>query len=166
MLAASQSCELTVPRHLTLGHGTRDMQHKSSSFSLARRPRRPMPRRQAPSPSLFGARFGSAGIRPGHCWLLVCSEVHCAAINHGAGIIHPIVHNGWSYGAVLGGVKASTPTARSLLDPACAPGGHVRRSAPRNGPSVSPRNTSEKTRWARSARAPRADPSNSAIRNR
>ena len=47
---------------------------------------------------------------------------------------------------VLGGVKASTPAARSLLDPACAPGGHVRRSAPRNGPSVSPRNTFEKTR--------------------
>src|SRR5271166_3308817 len=45
---------------------------------------------------------------------------------------------------VLGGVKASTPAARSLLDPACAPGGHVCRSAPRNGPSVSPRNTSEK----------------------
>ena len=45
---------------------------------------------------------------------------------------------------MLGGVKASTPAARSLLDPACAPGGHVRRSAPRNGPSVSPRNTFEK----------------------
>ena len=41
---------------------------------------------------------------------------------------------------VLGGVKASTPAARSLLDPACAPGGQERRSAPRNGPSVSPRN--------------------------
>ena len=41
---------------------------------------------------------------------------------------------------VLGGVKASTPAARSLLDPACAPGGQKRRSAPRNGPSVSPRN--------------------------
>ena len=47
---------------------------------------------------------------------------------------------------VLSGVKASTPAARSLLDPACAPGGHVRRSAPRNGPSVSPRNTFEKAR--------------------
>src|SRR6202044_3912788 len=41
---------------------------------------------------------------------------------------------------VLDGVKASTPAARSLLDPACAPGGQERRSAPRNGPSVSPRN--------------------------
>ena len=41
---------------------------------------------------------------------------------------------------MLGGVKASTPAARSLLDPACAPGGQERRSAPRNGPSVSPRN--------------------------
>jgi len=41
---------------------------------------------------------------------------------------------------MLDGVKASTPLARSLLDPACAPGGHERRSAPRNGPSVSPRN--------------------------
>ncbi len=45
---------------------------------------------------------------------------------------------------MLGGVKASTPAARSLLDPACAPGGPGRRSAPRNGPSVSPRNTPEK----------------------
>jgi hypothetical protein len=41
---------------------------------------------------------------------------------------------------VLDGVKASTPAAGSLLDPACAPGGQERRSAPRNGPSVSPRN--------------------------
>src|SRR5208282_3414014 len=38
--------------------------------------------------------------------------------------------------------------------------------APRNGPSVSPRNTSEKTRWARSVRGPCADPSNSVIKNR
>ena len=35
---------------------------------------------------------------------------------------------------MLAGVKASTPAARSLLDPACAPSGHLRRSAPRNGP--------------------------------
>jgi hypothetical protein len=35
---------------------------------------------------------------------------------------------------VLGGVKASTPTARSLLDPACAPGGHIRRSAAEERP--------------------------------
>jgi hypothetical protein len=41
---------------------------------------------------------------------------------------------------VLSGIKASTPAARSLLDPASAPGSQTRRSAPRNGPSVSPRN--------------------------
>ena len=41
---------------------------------------------------------------------------------------------------MLGGVKASTPAARSLLDPTCAPGAQPRRAAPRNGPSVSPRN--------------------------
>src|SRR5271166_2109057 len=45
---------------------------------------------------------------------------------------------------VLGGVKASTPAARNLLDPACAPGSSECRSAPRNGPSVSPRNAPEK----------------------
>ena len=44
---------------------------------------------------------------------------------------------------VLDGVKASTPAARSLLDPACAPGSQERRSAPRNGPSVPPRNDPE-----------------------
>src|SRR5208283_2251340 len=44
---------------------------------------------------------------------------------------------------VLGGVKASTHEARTLLDPTCAPGAQPRRSAPRNGPSVSPRNDSK-----------------------
>src|SRR5215472_8950303 len=47
---------------------------------------------------------------------------------------------GWIYRLaklrwVLGSVKASTPAARSLLDPACAPSGPDLRSAPRNGPS-------------------------------
>ena len=41
---------------------------------------------------------------------------------------------------MLAGVKASTPAARSLLDTGCAPGGQERRSAPRNSPTVSPRN--------------------------
>jgi hypothetical protein len=67
---------------------------------------------------------------------------------------------------VLGGVKASTPAARSLLDPACAPGGPKRRSAPRNGPSVSPRNDPKKgpSDPPRSVRDRTRRPSNSVIR--
>src|SRR5215472_4026289 len=55
---------------------------------------------------------------------------------------------GWIYRLakprwLLGSVKASTPVARSLLDPACAPSGPDVRSAPGNGPPVSPRNASK-----------------------
>ena len=68
---------------------------------------------------------------------------------------------------MLDGVKASTPAARSLLDPACAPGGLERRSAPRNGLSVSPRNGQQGPRaQPRSVRGRLGRPSKSVIRKR
>src|SRR5208283_5390472 len=44
------------------------------------------------------------------------------------------------------------PCQAHLLDPACAPGGLARRSAPRNGPSVSPRNAPTGRRLRRDPR--------------
>jgi hypothetical protein len=70
---------------------------------------------------------------------------------------------------VLADVKASTPAARSLLDPACAlPAVLSAGSAPRNGPSVSPRNALKEKRedQPRSARDLPQRHSNSVIRKR